>query len=203
MDQTQIANVALTMMGQKQISIISENTALAIRCRNMWDAAWESFLEQHDWKFARETRDLAQNTDEPPIDYKYSYALPTDCLVPRILVDADLPFTIGQAVQPVEFDVVGLNIETDVEQVTLRYTANVTNHNLMTPAAVMAFAAHFAMHLSIGMTGSKAMSKVKDQIKEDLPLLMVEAIRVNDALGYKADRERQTPELNPYIAARQ
>jgi hypothetical protein len=202
MDQTQIVNVALTMLGQKNIAIITENKPTAIRCKNMWDSSWQSFLEQHDWKWARATKALALNTEEPPIDYKNSYKLPADCLIPRAIVDTDMPFTIGQAANPQEFDVVGSNIWTNTDNAYMLYTKLVTNHNLATPSSVRAFACSFAIDLAIGMTGSKAVSKLRDQLKEDLGLYMIEAIRMNDGLGYKEPVDKTFPTLNPYLAAR-
>jgi hypothetical protein len=203
MDQTQIVNTALTFLGQKSIAIITENKPVAIRCRDMWDSAWETFLESHDWKFARKTAALALNTAEPAIDYRYSYTMPSDCLVPRVLVDSDMPFTIAKGGAPVEYDVVGTKLWTDCENAYLFYTHRVTDHNLATPAVVRAFACSFAIDLAIGMTGSKAVSKIRDQLKEDLPLFMMEAIRTNDGRGYKKEVEKDYPTMNPYLAARQ
>lgn len=203
MDQTQIVNTALGFLGQKSIAIITENKPVAIRCRDMWDSAWQTFLESHDWKFARKTAALALDTDEPAIDYRYSYSMPRDCLVPRVVVDYNMPFTIAKAATPMEYDIVGTKIWTDVENAYLLYTHLVTDHNLATPAVAKAFACSFAIDLAIGMTGSKAVSKIRDQLKEDLPLFMLEAIRTNDGRGYKNDVEKDYPTLNPYLAARQ
>lgn len=202
MDQTQIANLALTMMGQKQIAIITEEKPVAIRCLGLWDASWQSFLESHDWKFARATKALALQTAEPAIDFKYSYSYPDNCLMPRVLVDFNNPFTLRIGNEPKIFDVVGNKIWTDVENAYLLYTANVTDYNLMPPTCAIAFANHYAIQLCIGMTGSKAVSKIRDQLREDLPLNMAEAIRVNDGTGYNPTVESQMPTLNPYLAAR-
>jgi len=202
MDQTQLANLALTMMGQKQIGIITEDKPTAIRCNNLWEPSWEAFLQSHDWKFARKLQALALDASEPPIDFEYSYTLPGDCLMPRALVDYNNPFTLRAGNTPKTFDIVGGKLWTDVENAYLLYTANITDHNLMPPTIAMAFANYFAIQLCIGMTGSKAVSKLRDQLREDTPLFMAEAIRINDISGYNPTVESEMPQMNPYLAAR-
>lgn len=207
MDQTQIANVALQMLGEKRISQIDEGTPLSIRVLNLWDATWFTFLESHDWRFARKLTTLAMVGTDPSVDWAYAYTKPTDCLMPRFLVPTNesgqqSPSLIS-GVTPYPFEVIGTEIHTDLEDAMLRYTYKVTNYNLVPGSAAMGFAVTLARGLAIGVTGSKAMSKIREQLKEDWGYLMGEAIRINDSQDRLDPPDKVFKTLNPWQAARQ
>lgn len=206
MDQTQIANVALQMLGEKQISQIDEGTPLSIRVLNLWDATWQMFLEGHDWRFARKLTTLATVGTDPSVDWTYAYTKPTDCLMPRFLIPTNASgqqsSSLIDGVTPYPFEVIGTEIYTDLESAMLRYTYNVDNYNLVPGTAVMGFAATLARNLAIGVTGSKAMSKIREQLKEDWTYLMSEAIRVNDSQDNLEHIDKTYKALNPWQAAR-
>ena len=77
---SQIANVALTMLGSQRIAILSEDSEPARRVNAVYDILRDELLMEHPWTFAVERTSLAQLSDTPAFGYSYQYQLPSDCL---------------------------------------------------------------------------------------------------------------------------
>lgn len=93
--------------------------------RNIY-AIINEILEEHDWGFARRTRELALHADDPPASFSYRYTLFPDCLVPLEIVVGSRP----RNADPLDFDVMqddaGLveTLVTDTANACLTYTSN-------------------------------------------------------------------------------
>jgi len=86
-----ICNMALAHIGDSSIQSFDDNNRRARLCKTFFDMAVLSVLSEIDWTFARRFVQLQEVSD--PVNAEtsdlvaglYSYALPSDCLVPRDL----------------------------------------------------------------------------------------------------------------------
>jgi hypothetical protein len=79
MTPTDIANMALSRMGEPAISDISENSPRAIACRTHYEIVRDSLLRSHPWNFAVGRAQLSA-TDDPAFGWEFAYVLPADFL---------------------------------------------------------------------------------------------------------------------------
>ena len=75
-----IVNLALTRIGVKRISALSEDSVPAIAANGIWEYVFDEVLEAMDWAFAKTRVALAQNVTSPVSGYEYAYTLPADFL---------------------------------------------------------------------------------------------------------------------------
>lgn len=77
-----ICNLALSHLGDSAtVASIEppEGSAQAAHCARFYPIARDTVIEAHDWSFATKRVVLAQ-TGTPPASWKYSYAVPSDCV---------------------------------------------------------------------------------------------------------------------------
>lgn len=117
--KVQIANVALSRLGQTSINALDEGTEQANLVRNFWDHTREFLLHLHPWNFAIKREQLARLASNPLSGYDYQYALPTDN-IRTLLVTSDEDDT--NYIE--DYRVEGGNILTDSEEVWLKYVFN-------------------------------------------------------------------------------
>ena len=138
-----LANIALRRIGEKKpIAHLSEQPVLAL----LWDHALGVAIEQHDWTFARRTVALVLDSEAPTTEWAFSYLVPADCLVPRMITDGlqqrreedVIPFVA--ALNALEVRV----LYTDMQDAILRYSRLVSNETLWT----FSFADYFAWVLA-------------------------------------------------------
>lgn len=80
MTPTDIANMALSRLGEPRISDIDENTPRGISCRTHYEVVRDSLLRSHPWNFAVSRALLTQSATAPAFGFSFAYALPTDFL---------------------------------------------------------------------------------------------------------------------------
>lgn len=84
MNQTDICNVALALLGVNQrITSIDQAVPAAEALKLQWDLVRDEVLRKTDWSFARERAVLSADAVAPLFDYLYAYVLPTDCIAVR------------------------------------------------------------------------------------------------------------------------
>lgn len=79
--EVDIANLALARLGDDAtVSSFNppEGSAQADHCARFYPVARDSMLEMHDWGFATARVGLTQLTNIPPVQWLYSYAVPSD-----------------------------------------------------------------------------------------------------------------------------
>jgi len=155
-----IFNFALAGVSAKAfVNSLQENSNERKYCSAVFDSAFDTFLGDHDWKFASTFTEngLAlerdSNDDPPPAaPWVYEYTYPSDCVVAReILRD-----TTNEAVVP--FDVMlnpdsnGKVIVTDKYQAKLRYTQRIANVTLLSPSGAQAVGWKLATLIAIPLT---------------------------------------------------
>ena len=91
-DLIQIANLSLSRIGTRSsIADLAEDSPEARGFNTVYTQCRDETLEAVDWGFARARRYLA-DLGQPPVDWQYRYAYPSDCLKIRGLYQ---PLTQG------------------------------------------------------------------------------------------------------------
>ncbi len=71
---------ALTKLGANTISSFSENATEAAVANQLYDTTLNALLAAYPWRFALAQRKLARLNAAPTADFRFSYALPNDCI---------------------------------------------------------------------------------------------------------------------------
>ena len=86
--ETDIANVALIMVGEAKINTLTDNKKGARLAKSLYTVSRdEAFDMPVDWKFATARRELSQLAVTPASGYDFQYALPTD--VRRVIAQVE------------------------------------------------------------------------------------------------------------------
>lgn len=123
----ELANMALTKLGEARISSLTESSEAAVLCNQFYGKARDAILEVYDWSCASERQQLAEVAGDTLSQYEYRYQLPTDpkCLVPRQLLDCSETDKWYASDQP--YEIHGEYLYTDLDDAGLRYTARLTS----------------------------------------------------------------------------
>ena len=80
--QTTICNKALNLIGEEGINSINDNSLQAVACKNNYDLALATVLEEGKWTFATVECALVKvDTDEYSEEQKYVYSMPANCVL--------------------------------------------------------------------------------------------------------------------------
>jgi len=120
MTETDVANMALSRLGEKRISAISENSPSAISCRTHYEAVRDSLLRAHPWNFAAARASLSA-TDTPAFKWAYAYTLPADFL--RLSTFNGIEAAMATA----DYRIEGGELLTDEETAKITYVRQVTD----------------------------------------------------------------------------
>jgi hypothetical protein len=130
-----ISNLALSHFGQDaSIDALDppDGSAEAEHAAAFFPIARDELLEQYVWTFATFRATLAALTNDRE-DWLYRYALPTNCIKPRIV----LPDGYDDSDQDgVPFEREGDSLYTDAEDATLVFTKRITDTTKFTPLFV-------------------------------------------------------------------
>lgn len=174
--KTQICNLALARIGQDQFigNFETETSKAARLCRQFYPMVLDEMFEDYDWHFAESVIRMAVPTGEPPIGWGYQYSVPSDCLSPQIVCDAngarmwslygrtcdlvgsfrmpDVPFKKMRSASTG-----GVVIVTDMPDAYLVYTARVENTGDYSALFVSALAWRLAMELAMPMAAEPSL----------------------------------------------
>jgi hypothetical protein len=140
-----ICNLALNKMGAKSIRAFDEDNKLARQCELAYEAYRETLQTKYDWSFCTKYAQLSLLSETGTDTLEYVFALPSDCLRPREV----RPF-----LPSVNWQRVGRKIFTNISEVYLIYSANITD--------VSQFPAYFGMALAGQIASQTAVSIVQD-----------------------------------------
>jgi len=146
--EVQICNLALSKVGDEQITSLTENKKAARLCNLVYEPLRDSVLRAHFWNFAVERVALAKSTDTPAYEYSAKFALPTDFLR---LIDTNLLDTET-------FKVEGLFVLANSDTVSVRYVKRVEDPNQFDWLFIEALAARMAAELAIALTDNRVLS---------------------------------------------
>lgn len=162
--EVQICNLALSRVGARRISALSENTKEARECNKIFADTRDAVLAAHDWGFARKHATLATVATPTYPGWDYAYAYPVDCLAARRIKDdtgslSQVAYNSDEEryrnVGKVEFEIRataaldGKVVLTNQDDAVLIYTARVTDPNVFSVEFIDAFAYRLASDLAV------------------------------------------------------
>lgn len=157
-EQTEICNMALSIVGDESITGITSGTPQADACNLVYHHLRRAMLRAHDWGWASQTEVLSASTEDPPADWAYRYVYPANCIAVRELYlgttvkgDPPLPYAVEQ------FDAGNAkSILSDVDGACARFTSDVTDEALFDDQFAMAFVWRLASEIAIPLTRKPA-----------------------------------------------
>lgn len=147
MTPTDIANMALSRLGEPRLSSIEENTPTAISCRQHFETVRDSLLRTHAWNFAT-TRAQLSLTTTPAFGWDFAYTLPADFL--RLCT-----FNGRQAKMCAsEFVLEGGLLLADVEEARVTYVRRLTDLTIADPCFIETLVFRLASAIALDVTNS-------------------------------------------------
>lgn len=166
-----IYNRALQKVGvSSKVTSISENSPGARACNTCYDSLRLSLLRSYGWKFATKLVQLAPDGTAPVFGKAASFTLPADYV--RLL-----PPYEESNFDSLDWVIQGGKLYTNTtNEIDLRYTADVTNAELMDPIFREALSALMASELCESLTQSNIK---KADLRQDFKDVVGEAARAN------------------------
>lgn len=150
-----ICNHALNLIGDRSITSFDENTAIAERCRSIYDQIRKSILRDHPWSSAKKRVILAPVSTYPAFGYSHAFPLPRDFI--RI-ISANIE----------RYEVESRYILADTEQINLEYIFDNDNEDTWDSMLVEAMSLKLASKLCKPNTGSDAAGQSAEAQYRDL-----------------------------------
>lgn len=149
MSPTDIANQALSRLGQAMVSDIAENSPSAIVCRTHYELVRDSLLRQHPWNFAVARAQLTESDETPAFGWDHQFALPSDRL--RLLTLNG----VQAAMCASDFETEGDYLLTDADEAKITYVRRVTDPTLFDPIFVEVLVLRLGGAIAVALTGSE------------------------------------------------
>lgn len=155
--QVEIANRALTKIGEQRILSLSDDVEAARSVDSLWDIVRDAELRIRKWKFSVSRDSLAALASTPSWGFEYEYQLPSDCL--RVLQVNDIypgvSMTNYRQTDEAEWHVEGRKVLTDIgAPLKIRYIARIEDTGQWDAAFTEAFACRLAVELAERLTQS-------------------------------------------------
>lgn len=178
--RVEIVNIALARLGESPVQSLDEGSVPANAAKLLFDSARRSTLRDFNWSFAMAVVSPARLT-EKPVDFRYAYALPADCL--RVIrLRGGRPFAVR-----------GKTLLADDGDAVLEYVADVTDESQFDSKFVEAFTYKLASELAMPVKGSSELMASFSNVYEAY---------IRQAAAESArESEVHWPE-NPYVEAR-
>lgn len=157
---TDIANRALTLIGEARVVSMDDASKQAKACKSQFDITRQSELRANRWGFAMRRAQLAASATAPAFQFARAFPFPTACL----RVDFVGDYYVGPSLTDYRtsdesaFAIEGRSILTDLPApLDVRYLVDVTDASQFDAMFVDAMAAKLAADIAIDLTQSKAM----------------------------------------------
>jgi hypothetical protein len=158
-----IANRALSRVGDNRIQALTDNTAAARAVNAAWTIIRDEVLAAHPWNCVMKRAQLPALATAPSFGYDEQYQQPADCLrVVEVLV-GNIPTNLAWVIEG------QLILSDDAAPLNVRYIARVTDANQYDPMLVSALAARLASEIVEELTQSN--TKKEALFQEYLELL--------------------------------
>lgn len=152
-NETDVANLALTMLGKSMIVSMDEQTQTAAICRQHYDDARRAQLSRSDWIFARAVQAAPEVADPAPYQGWRKFALPSDVVKLRAVSSADgTPYHPGQWTGP-EFRADGRYISVAGDTAVVSYIRDATEVDAWPPLFAETVAYKLASMIAVAVTG--------------------------------------------------
>ncbi len=173
-NETDVANIALTLLGQDPIVSINDDTTRAVIAKRRLPDVRDSVLELPPaWNFATTRTTLtAQLATAPAWGFAFAYALPADFVALVTTRDQTSEFRLEYTAAD------GRILATDLSPVDLMYVAKVTTVSVWPPSFVDTVATKLAAEMAIKLTRNINLMKVM----YDLFQVKLDEARLSDAL---------------------
>ena len=166
--ETDIANRALSLLGQPPLVALDDGTANARALGVHFETVRDTLLRSHPWAFATARAELSALADAPPFQWAHEYPLPADCL--RLLTlngnDCD---DYRDA-----YEIEGKSLLCNSSTAQITYIRRVTDTGQFDASFADAFAKSLAEAVALVITGSPAdesrMEKRAQEAIEDAAL---------------------------------
>lgn len=154
-----ICNLALTHIGVKNISALTDQQEAARKLTLIYDFEKDEVLRAHNWNFATKAEALALLTDVTSPGFDYVYAYPAKCLFLRKLMDEDgNDKDCSDRAYPFKEIIATGNLKgiaSNLEDAYAEYTYQVDDTTFFDPIFVKALSHKLATTLAIPLTGKR------------------------------------------------
>lgn len=176
-----IANSALTKLGEDRITSLSDNVKAAREINAVFTLRRDKLLRSYNWSFAMKRASLPALSDAPDWGYSLAYQLPSDCLrvvqVNDIYSIPGIGDFIGAGPDEEPYRIEGQTIVTDfTAPLKVRYIRRITNTAEFDACFVEAFAYDLALETCEAIKQSTTM---KESLMVGRKNEILEAIRAN------------------------
>ena len=188
--EVEIVNIARARLGESPIQTFGEGTVPANMAKVFYAPARRAVLRSFDWNFSIKTVSLAKFASKP-VDFRFAFALPVDCLrairlrregVPDYTGETDIRFVVRSGV-----------LYTDEEKALLEYVADVEDTSLFDDKFIEALGYKLAADLAMPVKGSPELMANYTNVYNDL---------IVRAAALTGQEERPAYSDNPYLEAR-
>lgn len=175
---TDIANRALTKLGEQRVLSLSDDTAAGRTMRSIFEQVRDAELRRSRWNFAMRRASLSALAAAPEWGYAYQYPMPTDFLsLVQVGEFYIRPSTKAKGPWSVESTDSGSAILTDIPApLLIRYVRRVENSGLFDPLFVEVLACRLAFEACETITQS---SSKKEAASQEYKAALSEAARCN------------------------
>jgi len=186
-----ICNLALSYVGDYNITSLSDDDAPSQQCALWYDIARKLTLSSLDWNFARVRGILLAHEDEPPEgEWYYRYIRPTACLKLRFIENLG-----GLRLPHHPFVIEGDSILTDIEDAIAVYTADISTTTKFPVEFEQTLAVVLASRLAYPLTKKRTLAVELEEIA-NLYSWRMGAMNMNEEIP------NEPPEAS-YISGRQ
>jgi hypothetical protein len=169
-NETDICNRALTKLGVKRITSMSEDSKNARACTAVYDSCRQALLRDHDWSCAITRSSLAADSDAPIFGRAASFSLPSDFIRLSPVYPEDNN-------NDADWEIEGRKIYTDESApISIRYIFDLTDVRDMDHLFREALAAYMAVELCQELLQS---TSKKIDLKADMDFVLKQAKRAN------------------------
>lgn len=160
---TEIANRALLLIGEPEITQITEDSERAIACNTAWAGVRDEVLRSNNWNCAVTRKKLARLAEEPEFGWEYQYQLPTDWLRTVGVWGADVPDDYPQ----IRYRMERQRILTDSPHVYLLYVRREEDTTKYDAVLTAVMEARLAQAVAPRITSSETITERARQAYED------------------------------------
>jgi len=153
MDKTQLANYALSKLGEEPVLLLTDDTKPARLMNRIFDQVRDAELRRSRWKFSLKRAQLVALVDSPDWGFTTQYPLPSDFMS---LVQVNEIYVRPLSKQRGPWSLEGGLLLTDLPApLKIRYVSQITNTGLFDPLFVEALACKLAMEAGETLTQSE------------------------------------------------
>lgn len=155
--KVQICNMALSRLGARTITSLTDGTTESILCNTFFDDLADEVMVEGSWTSTIRRAELAQTTNTPSYEFDNEYQLPVDPFALKVL-------SIDEPVRGrVKYRIEGDKLLTDESSIKIRYVARLVDTEDWDTYLQRAFISRLVAELVYPITGSaqKAESEFK------------------------------------------